>query len=449
MVRAVVDNNAIAYIRTVEISDPARSVQYKEDAILTNFTRLTRDGLKGLVFRKPSVVELPGEMEYLRYDATGENLNFNQLLAKSIDEVLETGRYGLLADYPKAEPDLSGIDKEQLGYYARIKPYRAEHIINHKRKYVGSKYVLSLVTLCEFVDCAEDPFSWKQETQYRVLMLDENNEYCQIVYKQEPKDLEPTVVDELFYPVDYSGNRLNEIPFVFIGAENNDPDYDSIPLYDLSVLNIGHYRNSADYEESVYITGQPYPVVCVGDNSPEQFQAANPNGVKFGSRAGLVVGAGGSAQLLQANANQLADAAMARKEIQAAAIGARLIAPPGGRETAEGARIRYGAQNSALYIITENVSKGLESVTQWCCIFMGANPLQVTIQLNKQFYDETADPNLLVQQIQLFDRGIIAGTDIRAYGRKTGFIDDNRTDAQIEAEAEIVDPMAGADNVIA
>ena len=28
-------------------------------------------------------------------------------------------------------------------------------------------------------------------------------------------------------------------------------------MYDLAVLNIAHYRNSADYEESCFVTGQP------------------------------------------------------------------------------------------------------------------------------------------------------------------------------------------------
>lgn len=63
---------------------------------------------------------------------------------------------------------------------------------------------------------------------------------------------------------------------------------------------------------------------------------ANPNGVNYGSRAGLTVASGGNATLLQANANQMIGEMMKDKLVQAAAIGARLIAPPGGRRNSRG-----------------------------------------------------------------------------------------------------------------
>lgn len=440
----------MCHLRTVDPNDIVRSNQYKEDAILTNFTRLTRDGLKGLVFRKESVIQLPPELGYLKEDATGENLGLEALLCKSLSEVLETGRYGLMVDYPKADPELSTVDRETAGLYARIKPYKAENIINFKRRYIGSKYVLSLVVLQECIDePSDDPFAWNERIQYRVLFLDQENRYSQIVYKQDNRDDDPIVVEELVNPTDYAGNYLYEIPFVFIGSENNDPEFDSIPLYDLAVLNRGHYANSADAEEASFVCGQPMLGINIGETDPITFNEANPNGVKFGSRAGVTLANGGQLQLIQAEPNILPRELQKDKEAQAISIGARFIpAPNAGRETAEGARIRLSSSNSSLYLITYNVSDGATLACKWAARFQGADPELVEIELNDEFYDETADPNLIMAQIQLLDKGVIAKNDLREYGRKAGFIAETRTDEELEAESEVLQTEAQPVNVV-
>lgn len=406
LVRSVVDNNAQKWIRTVDMADPVRSEQYKQDAILTNFTRLTKIGLTGLVFRREATIDLPPQLQYLEDDATGYNFGLEQLAQQVIGEILTTGRYGLLVDYP-TENNANNV--------ARIKPYLAESIINWKYKEIGSEYKLSLLVLKECVDdTSDDGFEWVEKIQYRVLMLDKDNVYHQVIYNELGE------ITDGHTPVDYHGNPLNEIPFTFVGSENNDACMDSIPLYDLAVVNLGHYRNSADYEESIFVTGQPFIVINLGETNEDEFRQANPNGIRFGSRAGLTVGMGGSAQLLQANPNQLADTAMKRKEEQAAAIGARLIAPPGGRETAEAARIRFGSQNSALYTITKNVSLAFEMCLEFVALFMMEVPQDSEFELNDQFYEEDADPNLIAQEIMLLQAGAMTVEEVRTNLGKSG-----------------------------
>lgn len=423
LVRSVVDNNAQKWIRTVDLNDPVRSDQYKQDAILTNFTRLTKIGLTGLVFRKPAVIELPQQLDYLLDDATGYGFGLEQLAQQVVGEVLTTGRYGLLVDCAM---------EENTANTARIKPYMAESIINWKYKEIGSEYKLSLVVLKECVDeVGQDGFEWIEKVQYRVLLLDTDNVYHQVIYDEEGTILSVTV------PVDYNGDYLNSIPFTFVGSENNDACMDSIPLFDLSVVNLGHYRNSADYEESIFVTGQPFIVINLGETNEQEFRQANPNGIKFGSRAGLTVGMGGSAQLLQANPNQLADTAMKRKEEQAAAIGARLIAPPGGRETAEAARIRFGSQNSALYTITKNVSLAFEICLDYVAQYMMEIVSYAEFTLNDQFYEESVDPNLLMAQIQAFDRGVMKVEELRNNMRDVGI------DLDDDDNVQPIDPLMG------
>lgn len=436
LVRSVLDNDAAHWIRTVDVSDPVRSKQYKDDAILTNFTFLTKSGLTGLVFRKNPEIVLPDTLAYLEEDATGDDLGLLQFSQKIVGEVLATGRHGILVDYPQVDAPLSLAKSDILGNVARLKSYAAESIINWRTETVGSRNLLTLVVLCEMIDSLEDDdFTWRQTKQYRVLRL-VNGVYQQSIYNEYYEFV------GMVTPKTATGDVWNEIPFKFIGSENNDAAMDKIPLYDLAILNLGHYRNSADYEESIFITGQP-TLFLKGDGSLEEFKSVYPDGIRFGSRAGYYLGLNGGADLIQANPNQLADIAMKRKEEQALAIGARLIAPAGGRETAEAARIRFASQNSALYLVTTNISEGIESCLEWAERFMSEMSSEISFVLNDQFYDESADPNLIAQQIMLLDRGVIAKNDVRDYVRKTGVISDNRTDLELDSEAEVLSPITG------
>lgn len=427
LIRSIINNEAREYIRTPDISDPVRSHQYKDDAILTNFTKLTCEGLTGLVFRKELEVELPPELDYLMDDVTGSGINLTQFAQHTTYEMLQVGRYGLLVDY------------HNDGAKAYIKPYRAEAITNWKAKEINGVVQPWLIVLTEerILD-DEDMFSQECELQYRVLIL-QDGEYSQIIYNAE---LEPVLS---ITPRDYNGQPFNYIPFVFIGSKNNDWEIDSQPLYDLAVINLGHYRNSADYEESIFINGQPYTIVNVGDASQEEFMQANPAGVAFGSRKALVLASGGSASLLQANPNQLVAQAMTEKLEQASKVGARLIEPAGGRETAEAAKIRYGAQHSALYTLTSNISWGVEKALDIICQFMGADEELVKFCLNKEFYENVADANLLAQMWMGLDRATVSKDEIRSYMSKVGIpLDDSTSAAEIE---DNYDPLEGTSDV--
>ena len=136
---------------------------------------------------------------------------------------------------------------------------------------------------------------------------------------------------------------------------------------------------------------------------------------------------------------------MKEKIEQAASIGARLIErAQGTRETAEGARIRYGSQSSALQVITNNLSWAIKAAIKSVCRFQGLNPELVEFELNTQFYDENADPNMANTLLTWWQNGLIGKTDLHEYGKKTGFIDKSRTEEDIDLESEMQDPLGGA-----
>ena len=438
VVRDVINSDVKKYIKEIDPSDPKRTTRYRDDACFTNFTSRTKNGLVGAVFCKDVQVMLPPSIEYLEDDATGNKMGIVKLSQEVVGEVLQSGRYGLLVDYPASEDGLSAAEVSDMNLKARICKYKAENIINWQSKLTNGVYKLSLVVLKEcYSDIDVDGFTWIEVTQYRVLRLIDDV-YVQQLYSE---------ADELIHeyvPRMYDGSSWDHIPFVFVGAEDNDEAVDASPLYDLAELNIGHLRNSADYEESIHVTGQPTFIIST-QMSSEEFKNANPNGIQIGARRGHNLGPSGTAMLLQASPNQLADVAMKRKEEQAVMLGARLVMQAGSNETAEAARIKHSGEHSVLATIVHNVNDAMERCIDWCIAFMSdsvdADMEEVVFEISDQFFDISLDPNMVMAQLQLYTNGIIAATDIRRTLRKTGTIPADRTDEDIENDVGSINPF--------
>lgn len=440
LVRDVLKSEVKKYIKDVDSSDPSRSARYKDDAQLTNFTSRTKNGLIGAIFRREPLIQLPSEVAYLNIDATGANESLAKVSQEGSGEVVTTGRIGILTDFPMIESGtLTAKEVEDLDIKPRLSFYTAESMINWKESFVNGKLMLIMLILKEERDeiNEQDGFLWEQKICYRVLRMIDGI-YAQFIYDEVGDLISENI------PLDASGNPWDKIPFEFAGSENNDAVVDPSPIHDLARLNIGHLRNSADYEESVHITGQPTLIIST-EFSKEDFEAANPNGIQIGARKGHNLGPGGSAQFLQATPNQLADVAMQRKEQQAIMIGAKIITPQATNETAEAARMRHSGETSILSVIAKNIEKALINSVMHVIRFTIPNfesfkKEDIIIELNDQFFDANLDPNMIMAQMQLARSGIITKTDIRNTLRKFGHLQDNRTDEDIEADpAKLID----------
>lgn len=458
IVKDVINSNVKKYIKPVEDENEitesmgkarydrelsnyrARNKRYVDDAQFTNFTARTKNALVGAIFRKPLITDLPGSIEYLNEDATGSGVPLNELAQEVAGEVIETGRYGLMVDYPASEQQKTIGTEEKLNLKARITCYGPQSIINWRVKIENGIPKLSMVMLKECIPAVgEDGYTWISKTQYRELRL-ENGVYSQYLFDQDEKPISE------FQPKDKRGQTFDYIPFSFVGSENNDPKVDSLPLFDIAMLNIGHLRNSADFEEMIHICASP--TMCIStEMSPQEFEAANPGGVRIGARRGFNFGPNSRAEFLQPQANQVIDVAMQRKETQAAMIGARIMMATAINETAEAARMRLSGETCQLALISKNVGKALEDCAKNVLRFMDANPDQdVTIELNKDFFEMSLDSATLLAKLQLYINGIIAKSDLRNMLRENGDLDPDRTDDDIEADiqetSDAVDPLS-------
>lgn len=411
------------YLRDPDPTDPARYKDYKEYAQWLGVTKRTHDGMMGAVFRKAPEMDLPAVIQYLIDDADGSGMSLTQFARGATSKTVINGRHGILVDYPEAE---DGLTREQTqGLRATLRHYASESIINWRR--AGEDLVL--IVLRETYEDAVDEFSIKEKEQFRVLSLDAAG-YRQRVYRGEEM-----VAD--IYPRMASGDPWPLIPFQFIGTVNNDEVPDNPLLLDIADLNIGHYRNSADLEESAFIVGQPMPHVDIGELAAQDWKELNPNGIKWGSRAGIQT-KGGKLELIQAEPNSLPKELMEQKEAQMLSIGARLIEQRGGNETAEAVRARSGAENANLSTVADNVSDGMENCLEWAALFMTSADVheQIRFRLNQEFYEQDADPQMVIARIQELDRGLIAKKDYRDWRRKTGGIAPDRTDEEIDDEVQ-------------
>lgn len=406
--------------------------QYIRRAVFTNFTGRTKNALVGAAFRKRPNIELPETLEYLLDDATGDGLGIEQMAKDELSNLLECGRSLLLVDYPQAEEGLSLEQVNALQLRASIIPYTAEQVVNWRTDTVNGRKLLTLIVIAESYKTDDDEFGHEYETQYRVLRLREEG-YSQQIYRDD----EP-YTEEVF-PRKADGSVWQQIPAVFVGSKNNDSTIDDAPLSDIADVNIAHYRNSADYEESCFITGQPSLFITHSLNMEEWYEY-NPDGIKLGARSGHVLGDSGSATLLQPNANNLVAEAMRAKEAQMVAIGARIITDRGNNETAEGARIRFASENSVLGDIVNNLSEAIQTCIGWCAEYMGGSD-EFEFELNSEFYDKSVDPQLIMSMVQLMDRQIISDQDIFMRLKAAGIIDGERTLEDVRDELGDIAPI--------
>ena len=68
-------------------------------------------------------------------------------------------------------------------------------------------------------------------------------------------------------------------------------------------------------------------------------------------------------------------------------------------------------------------------------IYQGVDPGQVEFRLNTDFFEDGVDPQQVMADIALYDRGLVAKQDVRRNLRQAGRLDPARTDEQIDVDA--------------
>lgn len=432
-----------------ETDETERTARYKAYLLRSVFygvTGRTLRGLVGLVFDNDPAVEVPDLMLPILADATGSGTSLDQQAQATLGDVVGLGRAGLLTDYPRTTGPTTRADALKGNIRPTITRYEPEAIINWRSKAMGARMLKTLVVLKETYVAEDDGFAEKSGTQYRVLRLENvtpQNANAEPVYTVEihrDEDLPGFPKLEKYTPTDGKGMPLKEIPFEFCGAQDNDPDIDPPPLLDIAELNIAHYRNSADYEESVFIVGQPTPVLA--GLTKQWVDEALKGRVRLGSRSAIPLPVGGSAELLQAEPNALAFEAMGHKESQMIALGAKLIENTGTQQTATEATIDTVLDNSVLGTCARNVSMAYRKCLNWAWLYMTGeivdDPEVIDYELNTDFAARNMTPEQCAAIVTQWTNKAITFEEMRWNLKRAGvaYLDDEEAKEQLDAERE-------------
>ncbi len=453
--QALRNDDYLPYLNRMDTSaaNVDRNKAYRARAVFYPATGFTLAGSVGMAFRRDPVHELPQQLEYLLTDADGAGVSVYQQSQAVLGANVQIGRHGLYTDFSSAL-------KRPI-----VKSYRAEDIINWDHSLVGGKTVLSLVVLREDAQ-KRDGYAIETVDQWRELFLTEQGfaacRLWQIGDNGAPvivqmEDAEGKMVGQVI--LRSSGAPLDEIPFDFIGSQNNDANIDDSPLYGLAQVNAAHFRNSADYEDSVFFVGQAQPTI---NGLTEEWRdwLEKQGQMYIGSRTPMLLPVGGKFEFAQALPNMLAKEAMDQKEAQMVALGARLIDKAQATKTATQAEGEREASTSILAMCVANVSEAYQSQIRRCARYLDLTlPDDVTLYgINQDFASVSSEPQTITALVAAWQSGAIALPDLRNFFRRQGTVSPDRTDEQIDADLKLqpapddeqdIDPATGKPKVVA
>lgn len=428
------------------LKNQKRFEAYNKRAIFVNYTARTHKGMIGAAFTKAPKCDVPAAMDYVKTNIDGAGISIYQQSQKVLGYVLAVGRCALFVDYPKSEGLQTQAQKLALNIRARTVMVKPESILYWRTAMIGGLLKLSRFTFWSNA-VEESEFGEKVIEQIICLRLeiidDPDQEEIRLGKTHKFKiefwrkrqngenAIEWHVFDE-YYPLDGSGKYWQEIPLTFVGSENNDASLDYMPMYDMAEVNVGHYRNSADYEDSVYMCGQPQ--FWASGIDEDYYRFLEKEGVMVGSRSLFPVPEGGSMGIAQAQPNTLCKEAMSDKQQQIVAIGARIITQGSVAKTATESESDDSAEHSVLSLCASNASEAYVKCLNWMAQYDKIEAPEIEFEISQEFTRARADAQMLSAFTQLLNTGYWPVTDFFRAMKKIDMIDPEKSDDDILEE---------------
>lgn len=431
-------------IRYLPMPDPANRTEdnlarydsYISRAVFYNVTQRTAIGLLGQIFMRPPAMEMPAALDPVKDDSNGSGIGIEQLAKDACLLNIAYGRLGVFVDYPPVTAPTTKAELESGNIRPTITIYKPVDVINWRTKTIGSKQVYTLVVLQEEYTVEDDQgFETKTGTQYRELRLSNAGVYSvQLWRASDPNGDNFEKFGAPYFPTDGKGKALDAIPFTFVGSKNNESSVDPPPLKDMADINIAHYHNSADYEEMIYVIGQPMLVIT--GLKQNWYNDILKKKIPFGSRNGLPLHEGCTAELIQVAENTAAKEGMEHKERQMVALGAKIVQNRDVQRTATEAGNETAAEESTLVSIAKNVSAALKWALQWCAVFLKVPEKAIKFELNTDFELSRMSADEINATIESWVSEAISWTEMRLVLRKAGRATQTDEDAKKEIEAD-------------
>lgn len=401
-----------------ENSDPElkRYTGYITRAPFLNATGRTLQGLLGIAFAKPVKVELSGKLAELEYDVDGQGQPLTQLMRDGVSQNLQKGRGGILTDY-------TGTGEQSIAAAGRplLKLYKAGQIINWR----VTNGRTSLVVLKEeqAVDLPNE-FRLELRTKWTELRLVGGVPCARIWLKSANGDLS---VSELAPIRGISGKPLSDLPWSWIGANNNDHTPDVPPLADIASLNIKHYQAEADIAEIAHLVGCPtLSAAGLDEVWADKYLA---DGIRIGSTQGVLLPAGGSLGIVQAEDRNLPLTVAERREKQMAMLGAKLVERGTASKTATQANDEAQTDNSILSLCVSNVEAAINRALAFAAEFATG---EGSVTINKRYEIAQLDSQAITALLAAVQSGKMLLVDFIRYMQSVGLIDPSADPNEVE-----------------
>lgn len=422
-------------------SNGAIYARYLQRACLFPVVGQTCKSMIGAAFGKWPELSAPANLEYVDTDIDGSGISIYQQSQSVTADVLRAGRAALFVDFPESSGALSVADMQTGAIRPNVIAYPPEAVINWRTEKVGAINRLALVVIRETAIQAGD-FSLTEVDQWRELRLMDGVYVVRLWQRDTNRPDELILVGESM-PTMANGLPWSEIPFCFIGSENNDPNIDNAPLMDIASLNAKHYQLAADWYNALFYAGQPQPTITGLSESWRDWLAEN--NVAMGSRAMLPLPVGGDFKYAIAPADQAIPAELTALENRMIALGARLMQPGGVAKTAEQARAEVAANHSVLSLVCENVSEAYEQALKYAQMYMGgAGEVEYSIEMDKE--QLSVDAQLLTALLSANQLGKLPDSELYRLMRKLQLVSADKTDEELREESGDTVPRMGGMN---
>ena len=403
-----------------EKSDPhlKRYEPYINRAPFVNATGRTLQGLLGIAFAKPVQVELNGGLVVLADDVDGQGQSLPQLMRDALAQNLQKGRAGILTDY-------SATGDQTVANTGRVllKLYKAGQIINWR--VTNGKTSLVVLVELEAVDLP-DEFRLVLRRKWTELRLIKGLAWARIWREDEKGGLKGSE----FAPLrNRASVQLDELPWAWIGANNNDHTPDAPPLADIASLNVKHYQAEADIAEIAHQTGNP-TVTATGltEQWADKYLA---EGIRTGSGAGVLLPVGGKLELVQAEDRNLPVTVAERREKQMAMLGAKLVERGTSARTATQAADEAQTDNSILSLCAGNVEAAINRALRFAAEFSGGSGV---VAMNKRYEVAQLDSQAITALLGAVQTGKLLLVDFIRYMQSIGIVDPAADPEQVETQ---------------
>ena len=414
----------------------ARYEAYLQRAVFNNISGRTVESNVGQVFSVSPTMELPTKLTVFETDVDGAGVTLPQQAKLTLSKLLENSRCGLWVDYPETGGKVVTVaDAESNGIRPKVILFDTVSIINWRVAQVGALSKLVLVVIETDYIKNDDEFETELAPEWKALRLIDGV-YSVETWREQDGGF---VLISSVSPTDGSGKPFNEIPFVFVGIDANDHTIDKPILSAIASLNLAHYRDSADYQEAVWMLGQPTPWIAGLDD--DWIDKQLKGGIQLGSRSIIPLPQGASAGLLQANANTLPKEAMDQKEKQMQELGAKLIERKEVATTATEAGINAAGESSILSAAANNVSAAYGRCLVWAGMFANEavtyDPNNLLFELNTEFAVSRMSPAEVKAVLDAYNGKLIVFEEARDKLKQGGiaFMDDDEAKAMIDEVA--------------